>query len=105
MGNQRLTFFIIGVTLPQNQKVKGYLLYYKVSVMGRVAFRMAWLLYKGLGFRVEALGYMVCRVEGLGFGATVLGGSWVVITGVISPLMWVVSIVTSLVTPTWASKY
>ena len=41
----------------------------------------------------------------LGFGATVLGGSWVVITGVISPLMWVVSIVTSLVTSTWASKY
>ena len=73
--------------------------------MGRVAFRMAWLLYKGLGFRVEAWGYMVCRVEGLGFGATVLGGSWVVITGVISPLMWVVSIVTSLVTSTWASKY
>ena len=47
----------------------------------------------------------MCRVEGLGFGVTVLGGSWVVITGVIGPLMWVVSIVTSLVTPTWASKY
>ena len=30
---------------------------------------------------------------------TVLGGSWVVITGVISPLIWVRTIVTLLITP------
>ena len=29
----------------------------------------------------------------------VLGGSWVVISGVISPLIWVIAIVTLLITP------
>ena len=32
-------------------------------------------------------------------GHGVLGGSWVVISGVISPLIWVISIVTLLITP------
>ena len=31
--------------------------------------------------------------------ATILGGSWVVISGVISPLIWVIIIVTLLITP------
>ena len=48
----------------------------------------------GLGFRVYGLG--VCfRVYGL------LGGSWVVVSGVISPLIWGISficIVTLLIT-------
>ena len=30
---------------------------------------------------------------------TLLGGSWVVISGVISPLIWVINIVTLLITP------
>ena len=30
---------------------------------------------------------------------TLLGGSWVVISGLISPLKWVISIVTLLITP------
>ena len=30
---------------------------------------------------------------------SVLGGSWVVITGVVSPLIWVITIVTLLITP------
>ena len=29
----------------------------------------------------------------------ILGGSWVVISGVISPLIWVINIVTLLITP------
>ena len=40
--------------------------------------------------------------EGLEFGAvshTVLGGSWVVISGVISSLLWVLTMVTLLITP------
>ena len=36
---------------------------------------------------------------GLGFGVRVLGGSWVVISGVISPLIWVINTVTLLMTP------
>ena len=31
--------------------------------------------------------------------ATVLGGSWVVTSGVMSPLIWVISVVTRLITP------
>ena len=56
----------------------------------------------GLGFlwasglsRKEGPDWWVCisRAPGL------LGGSWVVISGVTSPLMWVISIVTLLITP------
>ena len=42
------------------------------------------------------------RFSGLGFwfwGSGVLGGSWVVISGVKSPLIWVISIVALLVKP------
>ena len=35
----------------------------------------------------------------LGGLQTVLGGSWVVISGVLSPLIWVITIVTLLITP------
>ena len=38
-----------------------------------------------------------CLTEGS--PQTLLGGSWVVISGVISPLIWVVSIATLLITP------
>ena len=31
--------------------------------------------------------------------STILGGSWVVISGVISPFIWVIAIVTLLITP------
>ena len=42
-----------------------------------------------------------CGISGLGIWGfrRLLGGSWVVISGVISPLIWVTSIVTLLITP------
>ena len=52
----------------------------------------------GLGFgRSSVQGF---GVSGFGFGVKgVLGGSWLVISGVISPLIWVVTTVTLLITP------
>ena len=40
--------------------------------------------------------YVVCEVNGLKVSG-LLGGSWVVISGVISPLIWVISVVTLLI--------
>ena len=59
-------------------------------------------------FRVSDFGFRGLSVEGLGLAQTLhscmqpctlglLGGSWVLISGVISPLIWNISIVTLLI--------
>ena len=66
----------------------------------------------GLGCRVLGVGCNIC-IQGSGRNVSsclakipeasqtpiLLGGSWVVLSGVISPLTWVVSIVAPLITP------
>ena len=42
---------------------------------------------------------MMCSGDLFAGGVCILGGSWVVISGVTSPLIWVISIVTLLITP------
>ena len=36
-------------------------------------------------------------------GALLLGGSWVVISGVLSPLIWAIAVVTLLITPLFST--
>ena len=57
-----------------------------------------------IGFRGQGFGWFMkgFALWGSELRVCVLGGSWVVISGVLSPLIWVVIIATLLITPPYS---
>ena len=65
------------------------ILFRSQTIWGRLRGSSLGLVFSS-GLRVCALGFVKLSL---------LGGSWVVICGAISPLIWVIAIVTLLITP------